>query len=43
MDAVAATLAGRRAAERTLTDRIRVTRAGGKPVTDPDTGVVTFP
>ena len=43
MDAVAATLAGRRAAERTLTDRIKVTRAGGKPVTDPYTGVVTFP
>lgn len=43
MDPTAAVLAGRRAAEKLMVDTIKITRAGGAPVTDPNTGVVTFP
>ena len=34
---------GRRAAESLMTDMLRVTRASGRPVTDPVTGVVSTP
>ena len=34
---------GRRAAEALMTDTVRVTRASGRPVTDPETGVVSVP
>ena len=34
---------GRRAAESLMTDTVRVTRASGRPVTDPVTGVVSTP
>ena len=34
---------GRRAAESLMTDLVRVSRASGRPVTDPETGVVSTP
>ena len=34
---------GRRAAEALMTDLVRVSRASGRPVTDPVTGVVSVP
>ena len=34
---------GRRAAESLMTDLVRVSRASGRPVTDPETGVVSVP
>ena len=34
---------GRRAAEALMTDLVRVSRASGRPVTDPETGVVSTP
>lgn len=34
---------GRRAAEALMTDTVRVSRASGRPVTDPVTGVVSTP
>lgn len=34
---------GRRAAEALMTDTVRVSRASGRPVTDPVTGVVSVP
>ena len=34
---------GRRVAESLMTDVVRVSRASGRPVTDPETGVVSVP
>ena len=34
---------GRRAAESLMSDVVRVSRASGRPVTDPETGVVSVP
>lgn len=34
---------GRQAAQRLMTDTLRVTRKSGTPVTDPDTGQVSYP
>ena len=43
MSAEALLARGRRAAEALMTDTVRVTRASGRPVTDPVTGVVSTP
>lgn len=43
MDPTAAVLAGRRAAENLMVDTVAVSRRSSEPVTDPETGKVTFP
>lgn len=34
---------GRRSAEKLMADRVKITRSSSAPVTDPDTGKVTYP
>ena len=43
MRAARVTARGRRAAESLMSDVVRVSRASGRPVTDPETGVVSVP
>ena len=43
MRAARVTARGRRAAESLMTDVVLVSRASGRPVTDPETGVVSVP
>lgn len=43
MSAESVTLAGRAAAEALMRDTCDIARADAEPVTDPDTGVVTYP